>query len=228
MATDNIELAFLRDNLPFCDKVTKEQIRQLEESVTVLFFSKGEILPSGSADCSGLFLVKSGQVRAFILSESGKEITLYRLFERDICIFSASCIMRNISFDIHLQAEEDCKMLVIPTLIYEGLNKNSLAVSDFTNQLMSSRFSDVMWLMEQILFMRFDRRLALFIIEQSAIEGSDTIIITHETIARHMGSAREVVSRMLNYFQNEGIVSLSRSMITILDRKKLEKLAITF
>ncbi len=228
MATGNIELAFLRDNLPFCDKVTKEQIRQLEESVTVLFLSKGEILPSGSADCSGLFLVKSGQVRAFILSESGKEITLYRLFERDICIFSASCIMRNISFDIHLQAEEDCKILVIPTLIYERLNKNSLAVSDFTNQLMSSRFSDVMWLMEQILFMRFDRRLALFIIEQSAIEGSDTIIITHETIARHMGSAREVVSRMLNYFQNEGIVSLSRSMITILDRKKLEKLATTF
>ena len=169
-------------------------------------------------------MVRSGQVRVYIISESGKEITLYHLFERDVCIFSASCIMKNINFDVYVQAEKESRALLIPAPVYDQLNKTSLPVSDYTNQLMSSRFSDVMWVMEQVLFMSFDRRLAIFLMEQSAIEGADTLPVTHETIAKHMGTAREVVTRMLRYFQSEGMVSLSRGGIMITDREKLERL----
>jgi len=219
------EFAFLEDALPFWKHISKEEQQEILQAVILKTYHKGQKLHNGSEDCAGLILVKSGQVRAFILSQSGKEITLYRLFERDICIFSASCIMKNINFDIYVEAQTDSQVLLIPTAIYNRLSQNSLAVADFTNQLMSSRFSDVMWIMEQILFMSFDERLAIFLLEQSAIDGSDNLAITHEIIAKHMGSAREVVTRMLKYFQEEGMVSLFRGGLNITDRRKLEKLA---
>lgn len=179
---------------------------------------------SGSENCSGLFLLERGQVRAYIVSENGKEITLYRLFERDVCIFSASCIMKNIDFDIFIETEKETIAYLIPTPIFDKLSKESLAVQAFTNELMASRFSEVMWIMEQALFMTLDKRLAIFLLEQSNIEESDNVKITHEKIANHLGSAREVVTRMLKYFQNEGMVTLNRGTIQLIDRKKLERL----
>lgn len=224
MTVTETELEFMRSAIPFWNKITKEQQQQLEQVVTVRDYQQGESIHRGSQKCTGFILVKSGLVRAFILSESGKEITLFRLFERDFCIFSASCIMKNINFDIYLDAEQDTKILLIPTMVYKELSESSIAVADFTNQLMASRFSDVMWVMEQVLFTSFDKRLADFLLEQSAIDGSDTIHMTHETIAKNLGSAREVVTRMLKYFQNEGMASLFRGGITLIDKKKLEKL----
>lgn len=163
-------------------------------------------------------------MRAYIVSETGKEITLYRLLERDICIFSASCMLRNISFEIQVEAEKDTEAFLIPSSVYQDLLKKSIHVSDYTNQLMSSRFSDVMWIMEQVLFMSFDKRLALFLLEQSNIEGSNRLLITHETIAKHMGTAREVVTRMLKYFAAEGIVELFRGGILLKDTDKLTRM----
>ena len=224
MAVTETELAFMKDAIPFWNKLTKAQQQQLEQAVTARDYRQGENIHRGTEKCTGFLLVKSGQIRASILSESGKEITIYRLFERDVCIFSASCIMKNINFDIYLEAEQDTRILLIPTMLYKELNESTLAVSDFTNQLMASRFSDVMWVMEQVLFTSFDKRLANFLLEQSAIDGSDTINMTQEVMAKNLGSAREVVTRMLKYFQNEGMVSLFRGGIVITDKKKLEKL----
>jgi CRP/FNR family transcriptional regulator len=218
------DMAYLQETLPFWEKLTSKQQKQLADAISVRTFKAGESIHRGSEDCSGLFLVKSGQVRAYIISETGKEITLYRLFERDICIFSASCMLHNINFDIFAEAEKDTAAFLIPTDVYQKLSANSLAVSDYTNQLISSRFSDVMWIMEQILFMSFDRRLALFLLQQANIEETDKLYITHETIAKHMGTAREVVTRMLKYFALEGLVELFRGGLIIKNRKKLEKL----
>ena len=165
-----------------------------------------------------------GQLRAYIISEEGREITIYRLFERDICLFSASCMMRNIQFDITIEAEKDTEAWVIPPKLYRKLTEESAAAANYTNEVMGSRFSEVMWLMEQIMWNRFDRRLASFLLEESALEGSDSLLITHEKIANHLGSAREVVTRMLRYFQREGLVELSRGTICILSREKLAEI----
>jgi CRP/FNR family transcriptional regulator len=216
--------AFMKDMLPFWDKLTEAQKQKLIEAATPRVYLKGQSIQNSSVQCAGLFLVKKGQLRIFIISESGKEITLYRLFDHDICIFSASCIMKNINFQVYVTAEQDSEVLLIPTEVYNQLNQTCIAVSDYTNQLMASRFSDVMWVMEQVLFTSFDKRLANFLLEQSSIDGTDELAITHETIANHMGSAREVVTRMLKYFQDEGMVKLSRGIIKITDRKKLAKL----
>ncbi len=215
---------FYQEGLKFWKDLSEEQRTLLQQSMIKKSFNKGESMRSGSQNCSGLFLLESGQIRAYIISESGKEITLYRLFDRDICIFSASCIMKNISFDIFIETEKETVAYLIPTPIFDKLSKESMAVQSFTNELMASRFSEVMWIMEQALFMTLDKRLAVFLLEQSNIDETDNIEITHEKIANNLGTAREVVTRMLKYFQNEGMVSLNRGSINLLDKNKLEQL----
>lgn len=225
MAVKDEDLEFLKKVLPFWDKITREQREALREACAPLTYPAGGQMHRGSEDCIGLFVIKSGQVRTYILSDSGKEISIARLFRGNVCLFSASCMMKDIRFDVFIEAVQPSSVLLIPTAVYQELNKSSLAVSEYTNRLLSSGFSDAMWVMEQVLFMRFDQRLALFLLEQSSIDCGDLLSVTHEEIAKHMGTAREVVTRMLRYFQQEGIVRLSRGKIEITDRKGLQKLA---
>ena len=150
---------------------------------------------------------------------------MYRLFELDICLFSASCIMHSIQFDIMVEAEKDTEFWIIPADVYRKIMEQSAPVAVFTNELMAARFSEVMWLVEQVLWKSFDRRLADFLLEEPPLEGGPELGLTHERIAAHLGTAREVVTRMLRYFQSEGLVSLSRGTVRIADRPRLEALA---
>lgn len=216
--------ASLEEIFPCWEQLTTEQQGLILRRAELRHFAKGQRPHQGGHDCAGLFLVKDGQLRVFILSDTGKEITLYRLFAWDICLFSASCIMKNISFDLHVEAEKDTDAFIVPADLYDSLVKTSLPLADYTNQLLSTRFSDVMWVMEQTLFTSFDSRLANFLLEQSAVEQSDVLPVTHEEIARHLGSVREVVTKMLHYLAGEGMVRLSRGKITLLDTARLRGL----
>ena len=210
---------------PIWDKLTENQRQRISAASEFRKVNKGTVLHNGSLDCLGLLLIRSGQLRAYILSDEGREITIYRLFERDICLFSASCVMPDIQFDIVIESEKDTELWIIPACLYKELMQESLAVSNYSNQLMSAHFSDLMWLVEQIMWKSFDRRLAAFLLEESQLEDTDSLKITHEKIANHMGTAREVVTRMLRYFQNEGMVRLTRGTVDITDRKKLSALS---
>ena len=132
--------------------------------------------------------------------------------------------MRSIQFEIIIEAEKDTELWIIPADVYKSIMNESAPAANYTNELMASRFSDVMWLIEQIMWKSLDKRLAAFLLEESAIEGTQALKLTHETIANHLGSHREVITRMLRYFQSEGMVRLSRGMVTILDEKKLRQL----
>ncbi len=215
----------LHEIFPLWQTLSTEQQRLLDAAAMQKKFGKGSFVRHGQNDCMGLCLVRDGQLRVFIISDTGKEITLYRLFAWDVCLFSASCVMKNINFDIHIQAEKDTEVFVVPAGIYEELMKTSLPVADYTNQLMASRFSDVMWVMEKVLFASFDSRLAGFLLEMSVIEESGTLSVTHDEIARNLGTAREVVTKMLNYLAGEGMVELKRGKVTLLDEEKLRALA---
>ncbi len=214
----------LSAHFPVWDKLTPAQQHQVSSSSFQKTFPKGTIVHNGSLDCAGLMLIRTGQLRAYILSSEGREISIYRLFDLDVCLFSASCIMNNIQFEVFIQAEKDTEVWIIPPWHYKQLMEESAAVANYTGDLMASRFSEVMWLIEQVMWKRFDQRLAAFLLEESAIEGSDQLKLTHEIIANHMGSAREVVTRMLRYFQSEGMVKLTRGGVEILERKRLETL----
>lgn len=210
---------------PIWNKLTAQEQQLIEKNAIPRMVSKGEIVHNGSVDCAGLMLIKSGQLRAYMLSADGREITLYRLFSMDICLFSASCVMSSVQFEMMIEAEKDSQLFIIPPHIYRKLLTESTVIANYTNDLMASRFSDVMWLMEQIMWKSFDKRLAGFLLEEAALEDSDCLKMTHETIGNHLGSPREVVTRMLRYFQNEGMIQLSRGMVQIIDEKKLRKLA---
>ena len=206
-----------QDYFPVWNRLTAVQQNRLLTGLTSRKVKKGTILHNGSADCTGLLLIKTGQLRAYILSDEGREITIYRLFDRDMCLFSASCILNSIQFEITITAEKDTEFWLIPSELYKNLLTESAPLANYTNELMAARFSDVMWLIEQVLWKSLDKRLAAFLLEEAAIEDSNELKITHEII--------EVITRMLRYFQSEGIVKLSRGKITLLNPERLEELA---
>lgn len=210
---------------PIFEKLTTEEQALLLQHARSHTITKDTLIHNGSNDCLGLILIKSGLLRAYITSDDGREITIYRLFDRDMCLFSASCMMNNIQFDVTITAENDSQVWIIPTDIYKKIMEQSATLANYTNQLMASKFTEVMWLIEQIMWKSMDSRLATFLIEEAALTDSSTLHITHEKIANHMGTAREVITRMLKYFQNEGIVKLTRGSIEILDTDKLQTLS---
>ena len=209
---------------PIWDKLTGDQQRRIAELADYRKVTAGTVLHDGGPNCLGLILVRSGQLRAYMLSEEGREVTISRFFEMDICLFSASCVMPSMQFDVLIEAEKDSEVWVIPACLFQNLINESITLSNYTRDLISNHFSEVMWLMEQIMWKSFDRRLAQFLLEESAVEGAEELKITHEKIANHMGTAREVVTRMLRYFQSEGMVRLTRGTIEIADEKKLRTL----
>lgn len=212
-------------SIPVWDRLTERQRRLLLDNTDLRSFSKGELVHEGGLGCTGLLLVEFGQLRAFILSPEGQEVSIYRLLEGDICLLSASCIFRSIHFEVNIEAEKESRVRVVPAELYHRLMEESIPLANFTNELMASRFSEVMWLMEQILWHSMDRRLAGYLLERSALDGSDTLTVTHEQIARDLGTAREVVTRMLRYFKSEGFVRLSRGNLSLADPAGLAALA---
>ena len=209
---------------PVFSQLTPQQQQMVLDYTAIRTVTAGTVVHNGAVECTGFLLVRSGQLRAYTLSEEGREVTIYRLFDHDCCLFSAACIMSSLQFEVIIETEKDSEIFIIPPSVYQKLMNESLPVSKYTNDLMASRFSEVMWLMEQIMWKSFDKRLAAFLVEESGIEGTTLLKVTHEKIANHMGTAREVVTRMLRYFQGEGLVKLARGTIEITDEPGLRAL----
>ena len=210
---------------PIWNKLTREQQERLRGVTELQQIPRGTVVHDGSPECKGMVLVKSGQLRAYLLSDEGREVTICRFFEMDICLFSASCVMPNMMFDVFIEAEKDTEIWVIPACLYQNLMDESLPLSNYSHALITNHFSEVVWLMEQIMWKSFDKRLAGFLVEESRIEETDSLKITHEKIAAHLGTAREVVTRMLRYFQSDGMVKLTRGTVELVDKKALQRLS---
>ena len=209
---------------PVWDKLTSDQQQQIAGVIQHRCVKKGSHIHDSSAECLGLVMVRSGQLRAYILSEDGREITFGRLFDYDVSLLSASCVLPDLQLNVMIEAEKDTEFWSIPACLFKNLMEESLAVSNYARNLLSSNFSELMWLMEQIMWKSLDKRLAAFLLEEMSIEGETKLKTTHEAIANHLGSHREVITRMLRYFQNEGMVKLSRGAIEIVDAAKMEAL----
>ncbi len=220
---DNREL--FASTFPFWDKMSESDKELFLRSSQSIKFKKGTNIHNGN-ECTGVILIRSGSLRLYILSEDGKEITLYRLFPGDMCMLSASCVLETVTFDVFVDSEENSDCVVLGGCAYEDVSRRMPDAKIFALETALSRFSDVMWVMQQILFMSMDKRLAIFLLDETAKSGTDIVKLTHEQIAKYMGSAREVVSRMLKYFVSEGIVETSRGGIRILDKKRLRSLTL--
>jgi len=214
----------LDEYFPFVKAFTEEEMAELKENLSIRKYKRGEQIHQGEEGCTGVMAICKGRTRTYIFSSKGKEITLFRLLPQDTCILSASCMMNNIVFDIQVAAEEDSLLVVITPEYFEELARRHPSVEKFRNDIISMRFSEVMWLVEQILFRRMDQRIAAFLIEMAIITESDVLTLSHQEIADNLGTAREVVSRILKYLENDGLVEISRKEIKILNLPGLEEM----
>lgn len=208
---------------PFWKQLSGQEQSLLLGSTSALSCPKGQNIHGNTNQCTGVILVRSGCLRAYMLSDQGRELTLYRLYPKDICMLSASCVLQSISFDVFVDACEDSEILLISSEAFANLIKTNVYAENFALKQAIRKFSDLSGVMQQMLFTSFDRRLARFLLQEAQRANSNTLHCTHEEIAGHLGSAREVVSRMLKQFAAQRIVSLSRGSIKIKDMAKLQR-----
>lgn len=212
------------NKLPFWASLTEQEKEILRKSAVIRRYEKGSFIRSSDRDCLGMLFILSGEIRTYILSDEGREITLFRLYPNDLCVLSASCVISQISFDTQMTARQDTEVLIIPPNITALLKEQNISVRCFLYEQATERFSEVMWAMQQILFKGLDQRLAAFLVEECERTNSNTVRMTHEQIARNISSAREAVARMLKQFTQDGLVELKRGEIIIKDTDGLKRL----
>ena len=208
---------------PFWEQLNSEEQNMVSASALPQKMKKGDILHRGCGECSGIVHVAKGQLRVYIVSEEGREVTLYRLHQGELCVLSASCLMDAIVFDVLIEAVQETELVVLPSPALSAIMDSNPMVELSLYKRVVENFSEVMWTMQQILFMGVDKRVAHFLWDEMAKTGDTTIRLTHEEVARFIGSAREVVTKVLKYFVEEEVVSLSRGKIEIIDKVKLRK-----
>ncbi len=223
MLSQKNDILKLSQSLSFWEHLSLDEREMVISNTSNVSYKKGQNIHSVENDCVGTIIVKSGELRAYILSEEGKEVTLFRLGEGDICVLSASCVIKRITFDVFIDCEEEAEIFLLGVPTFQKLCNQNIYVENFSYKILSERFSDVMWAMEQILFMSLEKRMAVFLLDEAAKNGGE-ILLTHEQIAKYIGSAREVVSRMLKTFEKQGIVELSRGSVRVRDRLPLRRM----
>lgn len=207
----------MSNRLPFWNLLTDREKEILKDNTIERTYTKGSIVFDNSSSCLGLLNVISGQVRAYLVSDEGKEVTIFKLEDNDLCVLSASCIIKQITFDTQLVANEDTKVLIVPSNIIEDLAYMNIELRCYLYEKALARFSDVMWNMQELLFKGLDSRVANYLINQYERTDSTIIKVTHEEIANDINSAREAVTRILKLFVQDGLIKLQKGCIEIID-----------
>ena len=207
----------MSNRLPFWNLLTDKEKEILKDNTIERTYTKGSIVFDNSSSCLGLLNVISGQVRAYLVSDEGKEVTIFKLEDNDLCVLSASCIIKQITFDTQLVANEDTKVLIVPSNIIEDLAYMNIELRCYLYEKALARFSDVMWNMQELLFKGLDSRIANYLINQYERTDSTIIKVTHEEIANDINSAREAVTRILKLFVQYGLIKLQKGSIELVD-----------
>ena len=202
---------------PFWEKLTHQEKNYFIINSRTMTFTKGVDI-SSSPECFGLTIIKNGKIRVFLTSKEGKELSLFFLETMDIGILTAQCIYPKLQVSINLHTEEVTEVIVMNPEAFSLMRKRNSEVSNFNMDLIYTRFSEIIEQMETALFVPLSVRLIRYLLKQEKKE----IIIKKEEIARHLGSAREVITRNLKLLQNAGCLQVSRGKIQILSEEKLK------
>jgi len=221
----NMDNQDILSKLSFWNDLADNEKETAVRGSVIKTYDKGTYIYGFTDACLGFVYVKRGSIRVYITSDEGREITLFHIEKDDNCILSSACALSGVSLDVQMVAENDTELLAISSGTFEKLVETNIYVKSFAYELTAKRLSDVVWVLEQILFAHFDSRMAQFLISVYERTGSKIIKMTQEAIAREVNSAREVVARMLKQFENDGIISIKRGTITIKDLNALEKIA---
>lgn len=220
ISTHDIE--YIKEKFEIISELPEQAQHEMLRQIRKVQYPKGALLYSGDTQCVGLILVQQGTIRASLVSEEGKEVTLFRIHQDEMCLLSASCIIHSISFDVMIESSEESTVFILPTTLVEEYKVKYPAFTTYIQSTLMERFSEAMWTMEQILFKKLDERVAIYLLDESARLKSDVIVTSQEEIAKNIGSAREAVTRILNRFVGDGIIESQRKSIRIMDRNKLK------
>lgn len=215
----------IRDVFPFISKLPAEEGERIVRSIVTKRFQAGELVNRAEEGCAGLMAVESGQLRICTSSEEGREITLFRVNSGEICILSLACLLDGIAFEVEIEAAEETAVKVIPAAVLRGMEEKNPEAGLFLYKSAVEKFSEVMWTMQQLLFMRLDRRIAIYLWEEVNRRKETELRLTHEMIARQIGSSREAVTRIMKYFEEEKILCLRRGRVFVADKNKLRAAA---
>ena len=208
--------------LPIWKYLSKQEKEAVIKFTQIREYEKGNVIHSQEHECLGLIKVLSGDVRVFMMSEEGREVTLYQMKEDDLDVLSASCVVSQITFDTQMVADSDCVLLVVPAVYLSKLKEENIGVRSFIFEKLAGRFSDVMKTVQRILFTRIDSRLAMYLLDKSSSGDIHHLYVTHEEIAREINTSREVASRVLKQLEEDEVIKLHRGKIEILDKKMLK------
>lgn len=213
----------IRELYPFWSKLEETEKNLIQNSVKIEKYQKGMLMHRAQSSCQGMITVLSGKLRTYILSDEGREVTLFSVQDGEVCVLSASCLLDAITFDVFVEVMEETEVLVLPSMILNQIMKQNPYVELYLYKSATEKFSDVMWTMQQILFLKIDQRVAQFLWDEMVQKNTMTLEITHDEIAKYIGSAREVVTKVMKYFSKENVVELKRGKVTIIDKEKLHK-----
>lgn len=208
----------------FWSHLSNEEEKELRTNAVERSYPAGSMIFDSSSECLGFVYVISGRLRTYMMSDDGREVTLFRLNAGDCCILSASCVIKEISFDSYMGAEEDTKIMVINAGAVSRLSKQNIYFRCFTYELATRRFSAAMKTMDNLLFLKLEGRLASFLLSEYERTGMQEIKMTHEQVAQHINSAREVVARTLKRFVQDELVDVKRGVIILKDLDGLKAL----
>lgn len=209
---------------PFWDNLTDGQKKRINTGWRTELIHKDRQIYRLSDGCKGLMIVRKGCLRVYMISDEGRDVTLYRLFPGDICVLSAACLMQEIDFDVSIEAVEDTESVTIPAADLGLIMKENLFLENFVYKKTAERFSDVMWTIQQILFKKIDRRIAQYLWDEMLHQNSTIISATHDSIARDIGSVREIVTKVLKQMAGNQIIQSRYGKVKILDKDKLLKM----
>jgi CRP/FNR family transcriptional regulator len=210
--------------IPFWGNLSLEEKALVSQRAMIKHFNKDQIVSSNSSACLGIILILSGGIRVSLISDEGREVSLYRAHANEFCVSTASCVIHQLTFETIVTAEEDTTVLVIPSSVCAKLMDSNIHVRSFVFEQETERYSQTIWAIQQMLFKRFDQRLANYLINSYESSDKPEVKKTQEEIARDVNSAREVVARMLKEFAAKGLVEIKRGAIELRNIEGLKKL----
>ena len=210
--------------LPFYKHLTEKQRELVLDSSEIRTYKKGEVITGLINHCVGPFLILEGEVRAIIDDENFREITLFELRENEMGLLSASCVMEHITFDAKFVVERDSVLLTVKSCAIKKIMEENIEVRCSIFETLTDRFSFCMTTLHGLLFTRYERRMAAFLVERYVYTGETEFNITQEEIAKMTSSAREVAGKTIRQFAKEGMVEYGRGKIRILDIQKLKEM----
>jgi len=210
--------ALLLQHYPMLRDLPAARLDELLSATTAMHLPAGAVIFDENQPCQGFPLLLSGSIRVIKASANGRELQLYRVAPGESCILSSSCLLGHAQYHARGVVDQDIEIVALPPATFKKLLAEHEPFRDYIFSLFSERLTDLMQLVSAVAFQKLDQRLAALLVAKTS-----PLHITHQALADELGSVREIVSRLLKNFAEQGWVKLGREQIEITDAPALKK-----